>query len=120
MIRPSRAIPRVATASLLLGGAAGCDSRPYDAELVYRITCAYWQKCEASLFASNYASLAECVADQIDFADYYASLYGERCGDALADYYHCLNENAYHADCSYNSSAADQCYVDLAKACGWF
>lgn len=120
MLRPSRKIPKVAAATLLLGGCGGDDggSTP-SASSIFTDFCSHWQDCDPTGFAAEYASVEACASTLQGYIDDYTTYGGADCGDAFVDYYHCLNENYYNADCSVNDGADDACYVPFQAACGF-
>jgi hypothetical protein len=84
MLLPSVRVKRVASASLVLGGAvAGCGGDSDPNESTARRLCNFYQDCFADEFDNYYDTFQECVLEQVDDFEDAERDYGASCGVAL-------------------------------------
>ena len=125
MLFPRVKIKRIASASLVLGGAmAGCGGGdgggggggsgvPSTATIVDGL-CTHFQDCDPEDFAFYFDSARECAAYFTTYIEELEDQQGERCGRAIRAYYDCLLE-ADQGMCMDEEELFDSCASEYAR-----
>jgi hypothetical protein len=106
MMLSKRTIPRVASASLVLGGGCGGDGGGSSVGDVTAAVCDSLVGC--GVYDSAEACLDERGAEIEANVESYDELGGAACGDALLDYYDCLGAEFAEPVCDFDT-AFDAC-----------
>jgi hypothetical protein len=93
-----RSIPRVATASLVLGGMSSCGRQDATLAKAARAQCRALFECDRLYFESYYSSLDDCQAEVEDYYEPMVATLSDVCADALFEYVVCAS-NVFARTC---------------------